>query len=96
MYGDLPGIFMDRHNFEKIVERFGFKSDDYTALIEPKMKDCLSITKELSQLYRSNPHETILTLHCYSTHGMILDGRQIILVNEFNKEKGFFRFFAAE
>ena len=38
----------------------------------------------------------MLTLFCYASHGMIQDGRQVILVNEFNQKKGFYRFYGAE
>ena len=51
---------------------------------------------KLNKLYKENPLETILTLICYATHGMILDGRQIVLVNEFSKDKGFYKTFGAE
>ena len=95
-YSDLPAIFNDHRQFEKIVTRFGFKSDEFLALLEPKVKDCTSATTALNRLLKNNPHETILALFCYASHGMIQDGRQVILVNEFNQTKGFYKLFGAE
>ena len=51
---------------------------------------------DLYRLLKKNPHETILALFCYASHGMIQDGRQVILINEHNKMKGFYKFFGAE
>ena len=95
-YSDLPAIFNDHRQFEKIVTRFGFKFDEFLALLEPKVKDCNKATTELNRLLKNNPHETILALFCYASHGMIQDGRQVILINEFSKVKGFYRIFGAE
>ena len=51
---------------------------------------------DLTQLYKENPHETIFTLLCFSTHGMIQDGRQVVLVNQFNGKRCFYTQFGAE
>ena len=95
-YADLPGIVNDRHQFEKIVQRFGFKPEEYTPRIDPKVRDCNQMINDLNRLYKENPHETILTLLCYATHGMIQDGRQVVLVNQFNGKRCFYAAFGAE
>ena len=84
MYADLPGVQNDRRYFEKITSRFGFKLHEYVALIDPKMKASIEMTKALNKLYKENPQETIFTLLCFATHGMIQDGRQVVIVNQFN------------
>ena len=60
------------------------------------MKDCISMTSNTSRLYKQNPHETVFALFCFASHGMIQDGRQVILVNELNQIKGFYKFYGAE
>ena len=92
----MPGIVNDRRQFEKIAGRFGFKSDELIVLMEPKMKDCNAIAIGTHKLCKQNPHETVLALFCYSSHGMIQDGRQMIVVNQFNEAKGFYRLYGAE
>ena len=95
-YGDLPGIFRDHRYFEMLVTRFGFSSDEFLSLMEPKMKDCINMIKDLNRLFKSNPQMTVFVLFCFACHGMIQDGRQVILVNEYSKAKGFYQFFGAE
>ena len=70
-YADLPGIFRDKRYFDKIVNRYGFTSDQQLSLIEPRIKHCNEMTNELGRLFKSNPHETVFALFCYSSHGMI-------------------------
>ena len=64
--------------------------------MEPKLKDCSNLLLELNQLVKRNPHEIVFALSCYASHGMIMDGRQFILVNEFDSKKGFYKLYAAE
>ena len=95
-YSDLPGILRDHRYFEKLVTRFGFTPEEFLSLMEPKTKDCNNVIKELNRLCKSNPHETVFALFCFACHGMIQDGRQIILINEHSKDKSFYKFFGAE
>ena len=96
MYSDLSAVSNDKHQFGKLTERFGFDHDQCLVLLEPKILECSSMITELNRLLKSNPHETIFALFCYASHGMIQDGRQVILVNEFNQTKGFYKLFGAE
>ena len=95
-YNDLPGIFNDHRYFEMLVTRFGFTSDQFLSLMEPKIKECNNMTSNLGRLFKSNPHETVFALFCYACHGMIQDGRQVVLINEHSKLKGFYKIFGAE
>ena len=92
----MPGVLNDKRQFEKLVRRFGFKSDEFILLMEPTMKDCIFMASNSSRLYKQNPHETVFALFCFASHGMIQDGRQVILVNELNQMKGFYKFYGAE
>ena len=64
--------------------------------MEPKMKDLTKMLPELSRLIKNNPQETVFVFSCYASHGMIMDGRQFILVNEFDARRGFYKLYAAE
>ena len=96
MYSDLSAVSNDKHQFGKLTGRFGFDHDQCLVLLEPKILECSSMITELNRLLKNNPHETIFALFCYASHGMIQDGRQVILVNEFNQTKGFYKLFGAE
>ena len=95
-YANLDAIPNDRKNFLKIMKRFGFRRVETKVLMEPKLKDCSNLLLELNQLVKRNPHEIVFALSCYASHGMIMDGRQFILVNEFDSKKGFYKLYAAE
>ena len=51
---------------------------------------------KIDRLLKSNPLETTLVFSCYASHGMIMDGRQVVLVNEFAQKTGFYKIFGAE
>ena len=96
MYSNLPGIFNDKRLFGKIVQWFGFEDEQYDILIEPKVNDCNKCITKLSKLAKNNPNEMILALFCYASHGMIKDGRQVIILNDCSEKESFYRSFGAE
>ena len=83
-YAKLDAITKDCKNFLKITKRFEFRRVDTKVMMEPKIKNFTKLLPELSRLMKSNPHETVFIFSCYASHGMIMDGRQFILVNEFD------------
>ena len=95
-YADLPGIYNDLHNFMRILNRFEFGPDDIETLMNQKFKDLANMLLKIDRLLKSNPLETTLVFSCYASHGMIMDGRQVVLVNEYAQKNGFYRVFAAE
>ena len=42
------------------------------------------------------PNEIIFILSVFASHGMIRDGRQVILVNEYDKATGFYKLLGVE
>ena len=95
-YNNLPGIKDDLRNFLKILNQYEFSPDEIQTLIQNNLSELNGMIKRLCKLMEEKPHQTVLVLSCYSSHGMIQDGRQVILVNEFDSKRGFYRLFAAE
>ena len=93
---DLPGIHNDYRHFKKLVTRFGFRDFEILDLLEPTMMQCLKMTTDMRSLIKKNPEKTVLGFFCFCTHGMIRDGRQVTLVNEFSESAGFYKIFGAE
>ena len=60
------------------------------------MKDCRAIITDLQRLCKKHPQEIVFAFSCYACHGMIQDGRQVILVNQINQSKGFYTMFGVE
>ena len=96
MYGDLNAIKNDRDVFEILATQHCFERAEIRTIMEPVMRDCLVIDADLHRLFKSLPDETILALSCFASHGMIFSGRQVILVNEFDSAKGFYKIFGVE
>ena len=61
-----------------------------TRTIKDKMVTCL--TKEI----RKNPNKKILVVFAIASHGMQDGGRQVVVLNDFNKKKGFFNTWQVE
>ena len=96
MYGNLDAIKNDRDVFEMLATQHCFVRAEMRTIMEPVMKDCLGLFSELLRLFKSLPEETVLALSCFASHGMIQDGRQVILLNEFLSTKGFYKIFGVE
>ena len=96
MYDNLTAVHRDKEVFQKLVSQHGFKSDEIKLLMDPKLKECNDMSTNLNRLFKSKPDQIILALSCYAGHGMIQDGRQIILVNELAPNKGFYKIVGVE
>ena len=42
------------------------------------------------------PNELVLIMCLFASHGMIREGRQVILINEFDKTAGFYKLLGVE
>ena len=47
-------------------------------------------------MFRNTPNKLSLLMHCYAGHGMCKDGRQVILINEFDSQNKFYKVAPAE
>ena len=50
----------------------------------------------IQQKLEKSPKENIVIVYVLSGHGMIHDGRQVLLLNEFDKESKFYKFWPVE
>ena len=96
MYDNLDAIKNDRDVFEMLATQHCFERAEMRTIMEPVMKDCLALNADLHRLFKSMPEETVLALSCFASHGMIFEGRQVILLNEFDSRRGFYKFIASE
>ena len=96
MYGDLDAIKNDRDVFENLATQHCFERAEIRTIMEPVMKDLIQLNSELHRLFKSFPEKTVLALSCFASHGMIFNGRQVILLNEFDSARGFYKIFGVE
>ena len=45
---------------------------------------------------KKGPNKTYLLIFAVASHGMVLDGAQIVLINEYDPKTGFFKIWAIE
>ena len=64
--------------------------------MDPDFRESIAMLNDLGRLFKAHPHETVLSLSCFASHGMIQDGRQVILLNQFDKSKGFYKILGVE
>ena len=64
--------------------------------MDPSFNECIAMFTDLGRLFKNYPNETVLSLSCFASHGMIQDGRQVILLNQFDKSKGFYKILGVE
>ena len=96
MYGDLDAIKNDHDIFEMLAIQHCFERAEIRTIMEPVMRDLIALNSELHRLFKSFPEKTVLALSCFASHGMIFSGRQVILLNEFDSAKGFYKIFGVE
>ena len=51
---------------------------------------------KVKNLFKKNPEKSYAVIHLYASHGMIVSGRQVVLMNEFNKTSRFYKMLGVE
>ena len=47
-------------------------------------------------MFRKNPEKKYAVLHEYAGHGMAVEGKQVVILNEFSRTRKFYRWFGVE
>ena len=96
MYGDLEAVNNDASIFFKLVMRFGFSRRDVSIYKQTSMRQYNQAVIMLRKDCKTTPNELVFIICLFASHGMIRDGRQVILVNEFDKSAGFYKLLGVE
>ena len=75
-----------------MIEMIG--DDPTKAQIEKTFKEQISV--RLSQGKRANPPENYLVIMLFACHGVLHEGNQSIVLNEYDKSKGFYKLLPVE
>ena len=51
---------------------------------------------KIRALFKENPDKNYTVIHLYAGHGMIASGRQVVLLNQFNKHSRFYKWLGVE
>ena len=60
-------------------------------LHNPSNKEWGSTINSLNKMFKNTPGKLSLLVHCYAGHGMCKDGRQVLLINEFDNNSKFYK-----
>ena len=106
-YADLLQVLNDEKDGKTVLEFLGITDcgpDDAWILNKDIMDPDQSITEKQAQqmvvkmtkIFKQNPKEMHLGLFFIAGHGMIHEGTQRLLLNEFDKQRKFYKFFPIE
>ena len=70
--------------------------DDIYELKDPSTKDTLRTMMKIKTRIGKDPDIKHLVIYVAAGHGMNEDGQQVLLVNQFDKSRQFYKFFAIE
>ena len=96
LYGNLPACVHDCLKWQETLLKFGTKHQDIMFLNNPSFKEWISTITSLNKIFKNNPNKLALLMHCYAGHGMCKDGRQVLLINEFDRNNKFYKNVPAE
>ena len=93
----------DCETMREVLEEFGVTD---TGPIEDKnmyiikdnatIKKTNAVIKSLKVRLKANPKKNFLVIYVLAGHGMIAGGKQIMLLNEYSKNTGFYKLFGIE
>ena len=96
MYDDLEAVNQDAAIFVKFAQRFRFLPNTISVYKQAGSKQYKLSVNQLRKDCKMTPNELVFILCLFASHGMIRDGRQVILVNEYDKTTGFYNLLGVE
>ena len=63
----------------------------YTMEDNPTEKQVSQVLTDIRKRLRENPDKNFLVISCWAGHGMQLQGKQIVLINEFSPKSRFYK-----
>ena len=92
---NLPATKNDCIAIRKAGRKYGFTdaglgADMYIMEDQPTFNQFRLAKAEIQQRCKRNPDQGYIILSCFAGHGMLYEGKQVLLTNEFNPKKGFY------
>ena len=85
---------------EKLLYKFEFNSgenDNFKLVDDPTRKEVINAKNALlTMLRKSDPNSRTFIVYIFACHGINYASKQVILLNEFEKKRGFYAIFNAE
>ena len=72
------------------------RNNQYLLDNTPTYKRVFKVRTGIAKRLKASPDKTFLLLYALAGHGIQLDGRQVVLINTFDKKTGFYRIWGIE
>ena len=99
----LLAVEADIREFKKSMEKYNVyerKDLELTLKINATSKDVNDVLHRLFKMIKdgkkAKPQKNYLVIFLFAGHGMIKDGSQVLLYNEFDKKTGYYKMLRAE
>ena len=96
---DLPATKQDCLTLRVALEAYGIVDrgpDNMYVMDDPNMKRVRAVKRSLMMMLKDNPDKKVLIVFILAGHGMQMSGKQVVLLNEFNADTGFYKFWGIE
>ena len=101
-YNDIPNSRKDCNQLKKCLQKYEIMYEDiYDLSNDPSPDECDKVLNMISKKIRegknkSVPVENYLIICLFAGHGVLKDGMQTMLYNQYDKKTGFYKFMNAE
>ena len=97
---NLPDCKCDIDVIRKCVAKYGItdmgRNNIYLLDDTPTYSRVFKVRTGIAKRLKASPDNTFLLVYALAGHGMQMDGRQIILINQYDKKTGFYKLWGIE
>ena len=100
-FDDLPEAKRDCEDLKKCLNNYNFKEENcYDLSNNPTLKQIEAVWQKirarLKEGKNQQPKVNYTIIFLFAGHGMLMEGNQVLVLNEWDKDQGFYRLFQAE
>ena len=97
VFDDLDTAKQDCIDLEQCLRKYQIEDEeDIYRINEPTMKEFQNTLNKITKRIKSQPEEQFLVILLFAGHGILKQGVQNIVLNEFNPKDGFYKMHAIE
>ena len=92
--GDLSDTIKDIETFKRPMKHYGILDSgpgDMYDMKEPSFEEVVQVRKHLNKRFLRNPDVNFLVFYIFACHGIQKDGKQSVVVNEFDTKTKFLK-----
>ena len=86
---DLPAAKEDIEVFKRVMNTYNVDQEFFCA--DASYKEIQKLTLDLTKTFVKNKNTNFAVIYLVAGHGMNIDGKQIVLLNEFNEKTNWYR-----